>query len=145
MSCPCGCGKEVCVACNQLAPKCRCSLRDGNKGCGKPHRAFIDGCSDCDPCQPRESMMKICSFVVPTLEEGRHFHDSFVYNQEDDSVYYIDDTGTEIAFGSHPMFIEDFRPEVRQIPRQIVFDFKNNKGHVFGPDGSHRSFNLIGD
>lgn len=145
MSCPCGCGKEVCAICNQAAPKCRCALRGVTHTCSKPRRAFIDTCTDCDPCETRESMMKICSFVVPTLEEGRYFRDSFVYNQEDDSVYYIDDTGTELAFGARPMFIEDFDPTERQIPRQVVYDFKNNKAHVFGPDGSHRSFNLTED
>jgi uncharacterized lipoprotein YddW (UPF0748 family) len=87
-------------------------------------------------------MVKICSFVVPNLEEGQAFHNSFVYNQEDDSVYYISDDGTPTRFGSSPMFIDSFVPDSRKIPRQTVYDFANNIAYVYGPDGRYRTFAL---
>lgn len=145
MSCPCGngCG-GMCQGCGQLPAKCRCALRPGPKpGCHhKEPRAFVAPCSDCDPCCPRKSMVKICSFVVPTLEEGRVFRDSFIFNQEDDAVYYINDDGTELPFGARPMFIEGFDPTKRVIPRQTVFDFSKNKGYVYDATGAYKIFDL---
>lgn len=128
-----------CNQCQQPKALCRCPTKK-NSGC--PKRACIKECTDCDPCIPCKSMVKICSFVAPTLEEASVFHNSFVYNQEDDCVYYISDDGTPTRFGASPMFIDDFNPTDRIIPRQMVFDFLNNKGYVFSPDGEVRSFNL---
>lgn len=128
MSCNCsGCGQ----------PLCRCPKKGET-----PQRAYIAGCTDCDPCHPCESMVKICSFVAPTLTEGQRFRNSFVYNQEDDSVYYISDDGTPTRFGSSPMFIDNFNPDDRAIPRQTVYDFANNKAYVFNPEGEYRTFQL---
>jgi hypothetical protein len=87
-------------------------------------------------------MVKICSFVVPNLEEGQTFRNSFIYNQEDDSVYYITDDNTPIRFGSSPMFIDAFDPTSKQIPRQTVYDFDNNVAYVYAPDGTYRTFSL---
>lgn len=129
-----------CCNCGQPQRLCRCPLKKKEGGC--PKRAYIKECTDCDPCRPCESMVKICSFVAPNLEEGQVFHNSFVYNQEDDSVYYISDDGTPTRFGSSPMFIDDYDPISRQIPRQMVFDFLNNKGYVYAPNGDVRSFDL---
>lgn len=126
-----------CNGCGQPQRLCRCP---GKKDA--PKRAYIEGCTDCDPCIPCESMVKICSFVVPNLEEGRVFHNSFVYNQEDDSVYYISDDGTPTRFGSTPMFIDDYDPYSRTIPRQTVYDFANNLGYVYNPTGDFRIFDL---
>lgn len=127
-----------CCGCGQPPKLCRCPLK--KEGC--PKRACIKECTDCDPCRPCESMVKICSFVAPNLEEAKAFRNSFVYNQEDDSVYYISDDNTPTRFGSSPMFIEDFQPASRTIPRQLVFDFLNNKGYVYSPDGQVRTFDL---
>ena len=126
-----------CNGCGQPQRLCRCP---GKKDA--PKRAYIEACTDCDPCIPCESMVKICSFVVPNLEEGRVFHNSFVYNQEDDSVYYISDDGTPTRFGSTPMFIDDYDPYSRTIPRQTVYDFANNLGYVYNPTGDFRIFDL---
>ena len=129
MSCNCsGCGQ----------PLCRCPKEKGEA----PKRAYIAECTDCDPCQPCESMVKICSFVTPTLTEGQRFRNSFVYNQEDDSVYYISDDGTPTRFGSSPMFIDNFNPDDKAVPRQTVYDFANNKAYVFNPEGEYRTFQL---
>lgn len=128
-----------CCGCGQPPKLCRCPL---NKKEGAPKRACIKECTDCDPCRPCESMVKICTFVAPNLEEATNFRNSFVYNQEDDSVYYISDDNTPTRFGSSPMFIEDFQPASRAIPRQLVFDFLNNKAYVYAPDGTVRSFDL---
>ena len=87
-------------------------------------------------------MVKICSFVVPSIEEGQRYHNSFVYSQEDDSVYYVTDDGTPIRFGASPMFIDDFQPSSRMIPRQTVYDFLNNKAYVFNAAGEYRTFDL---
>lgn len=127
-----------CNGCGQPPRLCRCPIGKNDA----PKRAYIEGCTDCDPCIPCESMVKICSFVAPTLEEGRVFHNSFVYNQEDDSVYYIADDGTPTRFGSTPMFINDFDPYSRTIPRQTVYDFANNLGYVYDPTGDFRIFDL---
>lgn len=129
-----------CGCCGQPERLCRCPKN--KKAPEMPKRACIKECSDCDPCEPCESMVKICSFVVPTLDEGQAFRNSFIYNQEDDSVYYITDDGTPIRFGSSPMFIGAFDPTSRQIPRQTVYDFDNNIAFVFAPDGTFRTFAL---
>lgn len=127
-----------CSHCGQERKLCRCPL---NKE-AQPQRAHIEQCTDCDPCKPCESMVKICSFVAPTLEEGQVFRNSFVYNQEDDAVYYITNDGTPIRFGASPMFIDNFQPEDRAIPRQTVYDFANNIAYVYNTEGEYRTFTL---
>lgn len=127
-----------CCNCGQPNKLCRCP----NKSAWTPERAYIAECTDCDPCRPCESMVKICSFVAPTLTEGQRFRNSFVYNQEDDSVYYIADDGTPTRFGSSPMFINAFNPDDRKIPRQTVFDFANQKAYIYDPEGNYITVNL---
>lgn len=127
-----------CSGCGQPERLCRCPKGKGEA----PKRAYIAECTDCDPCRPCESMVKICSFVTPTLTEGQRFRNSFVYNQEDDSVYYISDDGTPTRFGSSPMFIDNFNPDDKAVPRQTVYDFANNKAYVFNPEGEYRTFQL---
>lgn len=127
-----------CSGCGQPERLCRCPIGKGEA----PRRAYIAECTDCDPCRPCKSMVKICSFVAPTLTEGQRFRNSFIYNQEDDSVYYISDDGTPTRFGSSPMFIDNFNPDDRAIPRQTVYDFANNKAYVFNPEGEYRTFLL---
>lgn len=130
-----------CNGCGQPERLCRCPKGKGEA----PKRAYIAECTDCDPCRPCESMVKICSFVTPTLTEGQKFRNSFVYNQEDDSVYYISDDGTPTRFGSSPMFINAFNPDDRKIPRQTVFDFANQKAYIYDPEGNYITVNLAGD
>lgn len=129
-----------CCNCGQPQRLCRCPLKKKEGGC--PKRACIKECTDCDPCIPCESLVKICSFVVPNLDDGQRYRNSFIYNQEDDSVYYITDDGTPIRFGASPMFIDDFQPQVRSIPRQTVYDFLNNKAYVYNATGEYRVFDL---
>ena len=132
-----------CCNCGQPKKLCRCPKKSTETP-EAPQRAYIAECTDCDPCRPCESMVKICSFVTPTLTEGQRFRNSFVYNQEDDSVYYISDDGTPTRFGSSPMFIDNFNPEDKAIPRQTVFDFANNKAYIFNPEGEYVTVNLPG-
>lgn len=132
-----------CCNCGQPKKLCRCPKKSTETP-EAPQRAYIAECTDCDPCRPCESMVKICSFVTPTLTEGQRFRNSFVYNQEDDSVYYISDDGTPTRFGSSPMFIDNFNPEDKAIPRQTVFDFANNKAYIFNPEGSYVTVDLAG-
>lgn len=127
-----------CNGCGQPERLCRCPKGKGEA----PKRAYIAECTDCDPCRPCESMVKICSFVTPTLTEGQRFRNSFVYNQEDDSVYYISDDGTPTRFGSSPMFINAFNPDDRKIPRQTVFDFANQKAYIYDPEGNYITVDL---
>ena len=130
-----------CCNCGQPKTLCRCPK---GKGAPKaPQRAYLEKCSDCDPCRPCKSMVKICTFVVETLEEGQVFHNSFIYNQEDDAVYYINDEGTPTRFGASPMFIDGFEPAAHRIPRQTVYDFSNNVAYVFNADGEYREFTLF--
>ena len=130
-----------CNGCGQPERLCRCPKGKGEA----PKRAYIAECTDCDPCRPCESMVKICSFVTPTLTEGQKFRNSFVYNQEDDSVYYISDDGTPTRFGSSPMFINAFNPDDRKIPRQTVFDFANQKAYIYDPEGNYITVDLAGN
>ena len=132
-----------CCNCGQPKKLCRCPKKSTETP-EVPQRAYIAECTDCDPCRPCESMVKICSFVTPTLTEGQRFRNSFVYNQEDDSVYYISDDGTPTRFGSSPMFIDNFNPEDKAIPRQTVFDFANNKAYIFNPEGEYVTVDLAG-
>lgn len=127
-----------CNGCGQPPKLCRCPKKNGTP------RAYIKECSDCDPCKPCESMVKICSFVVPTLTEGQVFRNSFVYNQEDDAVYYITDDGTPIRFGASPMFIDYFDPSSQTPSRQIVFDFEDKKAYVYNPEGEYLAVDLVG-
>lgn len=133
-----------CCNCGQPKKLCRCPKKSTETP-EAPQRAYIAECTDCDPCRPCESMVKICSFVTPTLTEGQRFRNSFVYNQEDDSVYYISDDGTPTRFGSSPMFIDNFNPEDKAIPRQTVFDFANNKAYIFNPEGEYVTVDLAGN
>jgi len=133
-----------CCNCGQPKKLCRCPKKSTETP-EVPQRAYIAECTDCDPCRPCESMVKICSFVTPTLTEGQRFRNSFVYNQEDDSVYYISDDGTPTRFGSSPMFIDNFNPEDKVIPRQTVFDFANNKAYIFNPEGEYVTVDLAGN
>ena len=127
-----------CNGCGQPPKLCRCPKVKGTP------RAHIKECSDCDPCKPCESMVKICSFVVPTLTEGQVFRNSFVYNQEDDAVYYITDDGTPIRFGASPMFIDYFDPSSQTPTRQIVFDFEDKKAYIYNPEGEYLAVDLAG-
>jgi hypothetical protein len=40
------------------------------------------------------------------------------------------------------MFIDDYDPYSRTIPRQTVYDFANNLGYVYNPTGDFRIFDL---
>lgn len=115
-------------------------------GCGcqqmKPEpqrRGVVKFCDLCDPCRPAKSTVRLCAFVVPTLEDGRYYRNSFVFVQEDDSTYYIGDDRTEIPFGSRPKFIDDFDPEdpTNKFKRTVVYDIKNKKQYVYGEDGTY--------
>lgn len=102
-------------------------------------KGVVNFCDVCDPCNPATSNVKLCAFVVPTLEEGRYFRNSFIFVQEDDSVYYISDDRSEIPFGSRPKFIDDFDPEKARFKSTVVYDTKNKMGYVYGPDGTYMS------
>lgn len=101
-------------------------------------------CDVCDPCNEAVTNVKICAFVVPTLEEGRYFKNSFIFVQEDDSVYFISDDRSEIPFGSRPKFIEDFDPTATDIKYKstVVYDVKNSVGYVYDPEGKMASVSL---
>lgn len=120
-------------------------------GCGcnkmpeepKSKRAIVNFCDICDPCNQSESNVRLCAFVVPTLEDGRYYRNSFVFVQEDDSVYYISDNRSEIPFGSRPKYIDDFNPEAEgaDFKRTTVYDVKNKKAYIYGEDGSYMIMN----
>lgn len=124
---------------------CNCNDKSKNIntwGCGcqemipepKSRRGVVKFCDICDPCNPSKSNVKLCAFVVPTLEDGRYYRNSFVFVQEDDSTYYIADDRSEIPFGSRPKFIDDFDPEKYTVKNSVVFDMKNKKAFVFDED-----------
>lgn len=104
----------------------------------KVKKGTVKFCDVCDPCNECVTNVKICAFVVPTLEEGRYFKNSFIFVQEDDSVYFISDDRSEIPFGSRPKFIDDFDPTDAAVhfKSTVVYDVKNNAGYVYDPQGN---------
>ena len=132
---------------------CNCndkSKRINTWGCGchempqEPRsRGIVKFCDICDPCNQTGSTVRICAFVVPTLEDGRYYKNSFVFVQEDDSTYYISDDRSEIPFGSRPKFIDDFDPDdaANKFKRTVVYDVKNKKSYVYGEDGTYMTIN----
>lgn len=110
----------------------------------KVKKGTVKFCDVCDPCNECVTNVKICAFVVPTLEEGRYFKNSFIFVQEDDSVYFISDDRSEIPFGSRPKFIEDFDPTDAAVhfKSTVVYDVKNHAGYVYDPEGNMVSIAL---
>ena len=130
-----------------------CNCNDKSKkintwGCGcqemipepKGRRGVVKFCDICDPCcYNKESNVRLCAFVVPTLEDGRYYRNSFIFTQDEDATYYISDDRSEIPFGSRPKFIDDFDPEGEDVDfkNTVVYDIKNKKSYAFGPDGNY--------
>lgn len=130
-----------------------CNCNDKSKkintwGCGcqemipepKSRKGVVKFCDICDPCNPNTSNVKLCAFVVPTLEDGRYYRNSFIFTQDEDATYYISDDRSEIPFGSRPQFIDDFVPESFEKKNVVVYDLKNKKQYAFGPDGNYVTF-----
>lgn len=120
---------------------CNCQHRAAEspeKIVSKVKKGTVKFCDICDPCNECVTNVKICAFVVPTLEEGRYFKNSFIFVQEDDSVYFISDDRSEIPFGSRPKFIEDFDPTDAAVHYKstVVYDVKNHAGYVYDPEGN---------
>lgn len=112
-------------------------------GCNKmpeepKRKGVVKFCDICDPCAPQKSNVRLCAFVVPTLEEGRYYRNSFIFVQEDDSVYYISDDRSEIPFGSRPKFIENFDPEdqLNQFKNTVVYDTAKKAAYVYDNNGT---------
>ena len=127
---------------------CNCNDKSKNIntwGCGcqemipepKSRKGVVRFCDVCDPSNPKASTVRICAFVVPTLEDGRYYKDSFVFVQEDDSTYYISDDRSEVPFGSRPKFIEDFDPAANKFKSTVVYDVKNKKSYAYDADGNY--------
>lgn len=115
-------------------------------GCGcqkmnpEPKRARVAFCDICDPCVPGKNLVKFCAYVVPTLEEGRYYRNSFVFVEDEQAAYYVSDDRSEIPFGTRPIFNDDFDPASVNYKKTVVYDMKNKKQYVFGPDGSYMTF-----
>ena len=129
---PCNCAQS-----NQSLPwRCKCH---GNSS--TPQKGVVDFCDICDPCNENVSTVKLCAFVVPTLEDGRYYKNSFVFVQEDDSVYYISDDRSEIPFGSRPKFIKGFNPNAADAKFKNTLVYDNAKGveYVYDTDGTYEA------
>lgn len=127
--------------CGSTTPRtCRCP--DINKKPDHLGKATVGFCDICDPCNEAESNVRLCAFVVPTLEEGRYYKNSFIFVEEDDSVYFITEDRSEIPFGSKPHFADDFDPTAAKLKRTIVYDVKNSVMYVFNDDGEYKALAL---
>lgn len=127
--CNCGCNNQY----PPVSHRCKCS-----GGGETPNvKGEVKFCDLCDPCNMKASTVRICAFVVPTLEDGRYYKNSFVFTQDEDATYYISDDRSEIPFGTRPKFIDDFVPADYKVKNSIVFDMKNGKAYVFGPDSTY--------
>lgn len=135
------------MSCNcQKQPK----MNTWGCGCNKmpeepARKGMVKFCDICDPCNPNVTNVKICAFVVPTLEEGRYFKNSFIFVQEDDSVYFISDDRSEIPFGSRPKYIDNFDPtdSENKFKSTTVYDLAGHAAYVYGPDGTYMSIPLV--
>lgn len=121
---------------------CNCNEKHPHKEtpCERPkdRKGIVKVCDLCDPCEENVSNVKLCAFIVPTLEEGRYYRNSFIFVQEDESVYYISDDRSEIPFGSRPKFIEDFDPTDPTVSFKstVVYDVKNSAAYIYDPEGN---------
>lgn len=135
--------------CNEQPRK---NLNTWGCGCNKMpqepigRRGVVQFCDICDPCKQSGSNVRLCAFVVPTLEDGRFYRNSFIFVQEDDSTYYISDDKSEIPFGSRPKFIDDFDPTDPTIKYKstVVYDVKNKKGYIYDPEGNRMDVDFVG-
>lgn len=135
--------------CNEQPRK---NLNTWGCGCNKMpqepigRRGVVQFCDICDPCKQSGSNVRLCAFVVPTLEDGRFYRNSFIFVQEDDSTYYISDDKSEIPFGSRPKFIDDFNPDDPAIKYKstVVYDVKNKKGYIYDPEGNRMDVDFVG-
>lgn len=119
----------------------RCACARGGEQPTPMKRAIVNFCEVCDPCRENSSDVRLCAFVVPTLEEGRYYKNSFVFVEEDDSVYFITEERSEIPFGSRPKFIDNFDPTDPTVAfkNTVVYDIPGGMAHIYGPDGDHKS------
>ena len=121
---------------------CNCNKKQPQKEtpCERPkdRKGIVKVCDLCDPCEENVSNVKLCAFIVPPLEEGRYYRNSFIFVQEDESVYYISDDRSEIPFGSRPKFIEDFDPTdpTMSFKSTVVYDVKNSAAYIYDPEGN---------
>lgn len=116
-----------------VSRRCKCS---GHKEEPMP-KGVVNFCDMCDPCNECVSTVKLCAFVVPTLEDGRYYKNSFIFVQEDDSTYYISDDRSEIPFGSRPKFENNFNPEDSKYKNTTVYDIERRMAYVFDKDSNY--------
>lgn len=115
---------------------CRCNQPNPNR------KAVVGFCDVCDPCTENHSEARICAFVVPSLEEGRYFKNSFIFAQDEDAVYFITEERSEIPFGSRPKFIDNFDPEdpLSDFKNAVVYDMVKHIAYIYGKDGNYLTF-----
>lgn len=123
---------------------CNCRNQAQSQQPTPQRKGVVQFCDICDPCAEGVSNVRLCAFVVPTLEEGRYFRNSFVFVQEDDSVYYIDNNRSEIPFGSRPKFINEFDPTdpLVHFKNTTVYDIEGHAAYVYGPEGNYLTIPL---
>lgn len=105
-------------------------------------KGIVKLCDICDPCNEATSNVRLCAFVVPTLEEGRYFKNSFVFTQDEDATYYISDDRSEIPFGARPKFIDNFDPSEADFKNTVVYDLANSIAYVYNDKGERATIAL---
>lgn len=130
-----------CAGPEPVSRRCKCS----GTGPVPERKGIVNFCDICDPCNNNVSNVRLCAFVVPTLEDGRYYKNSFIFVQEDDSTYYISDDRSEVPFGSRPKFIDEFNPEDNKFKNTVVYDLVRKAGYVYGPEGTYLAMELKDD
>lgn len=98
----------------------------------------------CDGNCAQPSNVRICSFVVKKVKDVRHYFNSLVYCEEDNTTYWVDNEGNPFATYRQPNFKDNFDPTKQSYPMSEVFDLANGKLYVYDKAGKYHEIGLVG-
>nr|DAX59237.1 MAG TPA: collagen alpha 1(VIII) chain protein [Caudoviricetes sp.] len=136
------------MACWQCNNKCeRCHKKPFWKG-GMPNYEVQNTTTvspqACDGNCAQPSNVRICSFVVKKVKDVRHYFNSLVYCEEDNTTYWVDNEGNPFATYRQPNFKDNFDPTKQSYPMSEVFDLANGKLYVYDKAGKYYEIGIVG-